>query len=104
MGRRSRRRTTSEPRKEAGVGGQTARVSVDDATWRDFRRAIGDRSVAQALGSFVESEVVRWHRRRAADATLTEVEAAEAIERARTLAEALRLLAERLEWRLRYRR
>src|SRR3954467_9115279 len=105
MGRRSRKRTApgSRPSAAAGVG-QTARVSVDDATWREFRQAIGDRSVAQVLGAFVESRVAHWHRRRVEDVSLTEDELVDAVERARVLAETLELLAVRLEARLQDRR
>src|SRR3954467_14258644 len=107
MGRRSRRRSstgdTTQPRRRSA--GQTARVRVDDAIWRDFREAIGDRSVAEALGNYVEAEVARWHRRRAEDdQSLTDRELAEALERAQTLSATLTALVERLEMRLRFRR
>src|SRR4051812_35169676 len=102
MGRRSRRRDAADAgasTRPSGVG-QTARVSVDDATWREFRAAIGDRSIAEALGALVEDQVARWHRRRAAGADLTEVELVAAIERAEALTETLRRLTFRLEARL----
>jgi hypothetical protein len=84
--------------------GQTARVRVDDAVWRDFREAIGDRSVAEVLGNFVEAEVARWHRRRASDdRSLTDRELAEALERAQTLSTTLTAIVARLEVRLRLR-
>ena len=106
MGRRSRRRSETRGGENAARSsqGQTARVSVDDATWRDFRSAIGDRSVSQVLGSFVEAEVTRWHKQRAEGASLTETEILAAIERARALSETLRLLAGRLETRLHHER
>src|SRR3954468_11023279 len=105
MGRRSRQRTAprSRPRAAAGVG-QAARGGIDDATWREFRKAIGDRPVAQVLGAFVESRVARWHRHRVEDVSLTEDELVDAVERARALAETLELLAVRLEARLQDRR
>src|SRR4051794_39906531 len=106
MGRRSRRRSstddTHQPRSTST--GQTARVRVDDTIWRDFREAIGERSVAEALGEFVEAEVARWHRRRAEDdQSLTDRELAEALDRAETLSATLIALVERLEMRLRFR-
>src|SRR3954447_17260087 len=101
MGRRSRKRTAPASRPSAAAGvGQTARVSVDDATWREFRQSIGDQSVAQVLGTFVESRVARWHRRRVEEVSLTDDELVDAVERARALSETLGLLATRLEARL----
>src|SRR3954470_13683822 len=106
VGRRSRHRASAgdaqRPRRTSS--GQTARVRVDDAIWRDFREAIGERTVADALGEFVEAEVARWHRRRATDdESLTDRELAEALDRARTLSATLIALVERLEMRQRFR-
>src|SRR5690242_2227991 len=105
MGRRSRKRTAPGSRPSAAPGvGQPARVSVDDATWREFRQAIGDRSVAEVLGAFVESRVARWHRRRVEDVSLTDEELVDAVERARALSETLGRVVVRLEARLQDRR
>src|SRR4051794_4656190 len=98
MGRRSRRRDAADAgasTRPSGVG-QTARVSVDDATWREFRDAIGDRSIAEALGALVEGQVAQWHRRRVERADLSDAELVAALERAQALTETLR----RLTWRL----
>src|SRR4051794_5255267 len=108
VGRRSRHRSSAadtQQRPRRTSCGQTARVRVDDAIWRDFREAIGERSVAEALGEFVEAEVARWHRRRMTDdGSLTDRELAEALERAQTLSATLLALVERLDARLRSRR
>jgi hypothetical protein len=37
-----------------------ARVAVTHDVWIDFRRAIGGRSIAEALGDLVEREVERY--------------------------------------------
>jgi hypothetical protein len=79
-------------------------VRVDDATWRDFRQAIGDRSVAEVLGAFVQTEVARWHRRRSDEPSLSDRELVEALERAEALSETLRALVGRLEARVGQRR
>lgn len=47
MGKRSRRRVVDVPGSVSAVW-QTARVRVDDETWAEFRRLLGERSVAEA--------------------------------------------------------
>lgn len=40
-----------------GRCGRRLGVRVDDETWAQYRRLLGDRSVAEALGGHVEAEV-----------------------------------------------
>lgn len=58
------------------------------------------RSVAEALGAFVELEVARARKRRATRSELTEREAVEVFERIEAAQATLEALARRLEWRL----
>lgn len=83
---------------------QTARVRVDDETWAEYRRSLGDRSVAEALGAHVEGEVAQWRRQRASRAELDEREVLEALERIEAARAALESLVARLERRLPVRR
>jgi hypothetical protein len=99
MGKRSRRRAVEGP-KRAGSVWQTARVRVDDETWAEFRRSLGDQSVAEALGAHVEREVAAWRRRRATSAELDEHEVVEMLERVEAATATLEALARRLEFRL----
>ena len=101
MGKRARRRTETERSRPEW---QTARVRVDDATWAEWRHVLGERSVAEALGAFVELEVARARKRRATTSELTEREAVEVLERVEAAQETLAVLARRLEWRLPARR
>ena len=103
MGKRSRRRVVDVPGSVAAVW-QTARVRVDDETWAEFRRLLGERSVAEALGSHVEREVARWQRERASQAELSEREVLEALERVEAAKATLEALTVRLERRLPVRR
>jgi hypothetical protein len=102
MGRRSRRRT-SNPTNTAAPSppaSRIARVRASDETWEDFRTAIGDRSVAEVLGRYVELEVARWQRERAGAADLSDRELADALDRARATTDALERITRRLEVRL----
>lgn len=102
MGKRGRRRVEDERRAKGPVW-QTARVRVDDETWAEYRRSLGERSVAEALALHVEREVAQWRRRRAAEVDLTERDAVEVLERVEAATETLKVLASRLEFRLRAR-
>jgi hypothetical protein len=75
-----------------------------DETWGEFRRLLGERSVAEALGSHVEREVARWHRERASQAELNEREVLEALERVEAAKATLETLTVRPERRLPFRR
>lgn len=80
---------------------QTARVRVDDETWAEYRRLLGERSLAEALGSHVEREVARAQRERATQAQLNEREVLEALERVEAAGATLETLAGRLQHRVR---
>ena len=99
MGKRSRRRVVDVPGAVPAVW-QTARVRVDDETWAEFRRSLGERSVAEALGSHVAREVARWQRERASRAQLSDQEVLEALERVEAATATLEALTVRLERRL----
>jgi hypothetical protein len=103
MGKQSRRRVADVPGRVPAVW-QTARVRVDDETWAEFRRLLGERSVAEALGSHVEREVARWQHERASQAELSDREVLEALERVEAAKATLEALAVRLERRLPVRR
>lgn len=83
---------------------QTARVRVDDETWSEFRRLLGDRSVAEALGAHVEAEVAAWRRRQASRPELGEREVLAALTRIEDAKATLEALTLRLERRLPVRR
>jgi hypothetical protein len=100
MGKRGRRRIEVEPVRRVKPRWQTARVSVDDATWAEWRLALGERSVAAALGAFVELEVARAREHRATRAELTEREIVEVLQRIEASQTALEALTARLEDRL----
>lgn len=83
---------------------QTARVRVGDETWVEYRRLLGERSIAEALGAHVEAEVAKWRRRRASREELDEREILEALERIEDAKATLAALTARLERRLPIRR
>jgi hypothetical protein len=66
-----------------------ARVRVDESTWATFKAAIGDRSVAEVLGRYVEAEAARAQRRRMNEGNVTQRELVDALEQARVLTESL---------------
>ena len=78
-------------------------MHVSDSTWSEFRRAIGDRSVAEVLGRYVELEVARAQHDRMGHADITQRELVDALERAAVLTRSLQRITERLEARLRHR-
>jgi hypothetical protein len=100
MGKRGRRRREAEPARPVLPEGQTARVRVDDATWLEWRHVLGERSVAAALGAFVELEVARARADRATRAQLTERELEGLLQRIEASQQALKALSQRLENRL----
>jgi hypothetical protein len=105
VGRRSRRRASDQdhapPRHAAS---RIARVHVDDATWSEFRQAIGDRSVAEVLGRYVEREVAQAQRDRLNGAEMTERELANALDRAAALTQTLQRVTLLLQARQSHRR
>jgi hypothetical protein len=72
-------------------------VRVDEATWAEFRSAIGDCSVAEVLGRYVELEVARAQRARVGENDVTQRELVDAVERARVTTESLERVRQRLE-------
>lgn len=96
MGKRSRRRQVPAEAAEQPRW-QTARVRVDDATWAEFRRGLGERSVAQTFGAYVEAEVARARLEEARRPALTEQRVVELLERIETAKATLEALTKRLE-------
>lgn len=76
-------------------------MRVDEDTWGEFRQAIGDRSVAEVLGRYVQLEIARALRARAAEDDMTQRELVDALERARVTMEALQRITKRLEAQVR---
>jgi len=103
MGKRGRRRVVGATDSTRPVW-RTARVRVDDETWAEFRRSLGERSVAETLGAYVEGEVAQWRRRYASRAELGEREVLELLERIEAAGATLEALTARLERRLPVRR
>lgn len=96
MGKRNRKRA-GEPAERARPSWQTARVRVDDATWAEYRRSLGEGSVSEALGRHVELEVARWRRDRAAGwRELQEREVVELLERIEAAQVTLDAMTQRL--------
>lgn len=99
MGRRSRRRTTTDRLDPPPVSTQTARVRVSDEMWRDFRRAIGDRPASQVLAGYVEAEVSAWLTDQLTDdRPMTRDEVAAAVRRLTEVERSARRLVDRLAW------
>lgn len=104
VGRRSRRRYNSPDHAPAGrAASRIARVHVTDSTWSEFRRAIGDRSVAEVLGRYVELEVARSQSERISDADISQRELVDALGQAAVLTRSLQRITERLQARLSHR-
>lgn len=104
VGRRSRRRYNSPDHAPAGrAASRIARVHVTDSTWSEFRRAIGDRSVAEVLGRYVELEVARAQRDRLSADDVTQRELVDALGQAAVLTRSLQRITERLQARLSHR-
>jgi hypothetical protein len=104
MGRRSRRRASAQEFAATDPpASRVARVHVDEATWSEFRRAIGHRSIAEVLGRYVELEVARAQRDRLSGADITDRELTDALDRAAALTRTLQRITLRLEGRLPHR-
>lgn len=72
-------------------------MHADDATWAEFRTVIGDRSVAQVLGRYVQTEVARARADRARGGDVTDREVLDALDRVQATELELRALTARLE-------
>lgn len=83
---------------------RTARVRCDDETWAQWRRLLGDRSVAEALGAHVAGEVLKAERRRASQAELDDQEVMEMLERVEDAQATLAVLMDSLRYRIRPKR
>lgn len=106
MGRRQRRRSADQfqiPPATRAPASRIARVRADEDTWAEFKQAIGDRSVAEVLGRYVETEVARARARRLRGGEMTDDELLEALDRAAATTDALRSVAARLEQLRRHR-
>lgn len=97
MGRRQRRRTTASSPAPAAPASRIARVRVDDETWAEFRAVTGDRSVAEVLGRYVQTEVARARADRARGGDVTDREVLDALDRVQATELELRALTARLE-------
>lgn len=93
MGRRSRRRAQEE------LKDHVARVRVGEAAWLDFRRSIGPRSVARALGELVDAEVARQRQLRVRRDAASDRDLLDALDDARELRDRLEEIVQRLEAR-----
>lgn len=71
-------------------------MRVDEDTWADFKQAIGDHSVAEVLGRYVETEVTRAQRDTVKHGGVTERELVDALERAEALTATLQEVTGRL--------
>ena len=102
MGRRSRRRNAidAETLPTPVVRDHQARVKVSDDVWRDFRLAIGYRSVAEVLGELVRREVDRDRAARVREGSANEQQLLAALDRASELRADLALIVRSLERRL----
>ncbi len=93
MGRRSRRRAHEE------LKDHVARVRVSEAAWVEFRRSLGVRPVARALGELVDAEVARQRQLRVRRDQASDRDLLDALDEARELQERVAFLVERLERR-----
>ena len=99
MGRRQRRRNQADAPARVPPS-RIARVRVDESTWATFKAAIGDQSVAEVLGRYVEAEAARAQRERMDEDDITERQLVDALEKARVLTGSLERITSRLEARL----
>ncbi len=83
---------------------QTAGVRCDDETWVQWRRVLGERSVAEALGAYVAGEVLKAERQRASQGELDDHEVRKMLERVEDAQATLADLMDSLERRIQPRR
>jgi hypothetical protein len=99
MGRRQRRRQTDPwaipPRKDPAT--RIARVRANDKVWAVFKSAIGNRTVADVLGGYVEAEIAKAKAKRLRKGDITGEELLDALDDAAATTEKLRILTGRLE-------
>lgn len=99
MGRRSRRDKSRAPEQREPAT-RVARVRVDGATWAAYKASLGEQSVADALGRYVEAVVAKTEARKLEQQKLTERELVDALAQAERLQRSLGRLVEQLRWRL----
>jgi hypothetical protein len=101
MGRRSRRRASTDPHKERtpAIRDRQARVKVTDDVWDDYRLLIRTEGVGDALGRLVTREVERSRVARIREGSADDQAVLDALERAHELQADLATIVARLERR-----
>jgi hypothetical protein len=101
MGRRNRRRATTDPhhKRAPAIRDRQARVKVTDDVWDDFRLLTRPEGVGDALGRLVTREVARWRAARIRDGSADDQAVLDALERAHELQAGLAAIVARLERR-----
>src|SRR4051794_13519481 len=99
MGRRNRRRASTDPHQKRvpAIRDRQARVKITDDVWRDFRLLTQREGVGEALGRLVTREVERWRIKRIRDGSADDEVVLGALERARELQAELATITARLE-------
>ena len=99
MGRRSRRRASTDPHEKRvlAIRDRQARVKVTDDVWDDFRLLTRSEGVGDALGRLVTREVERWCVARIRDGSADDQAVLDALERAQELQADLTAIVARLE-------
>lgn len=72
-------------------------MRANDKVWAEFKSAIGNRTVADVLGGYVEAEIAKAKAKRLRKGDITGDELLEALEDAAATTERLRLITGRLE-------
>src|SRR4051795_8343491 len=101
MGRRNRRRASTDPRQKRAqaIRDRQARVKVTDDVWDDFRLLTRTEGVGDALGRLVTREVERWRIAEIRDGSADDQAVLDALDRAHELQAALVTIVARLERR-----
>src|SRR3954454_6403813 len=101
MGRRSRRRASTDPHRERAPAtrDRQARVKVTDDVWDEFRLLTRTEGIGEALGRLVTREVERSRTRRVRDGSADDQAVLDALERANELQADLAAIVARLERR-----
>src|SRR4051795_5220717 len=103
MGRRNRRRASTDPRQKRAqaIRDRQARVKVADDVWDDFRLLTRAEGVGDALGRLVTREVERGRVARIRDGSADDQAVLDALEHAHELQADLGAIVARLERRQR---
>lgn len=97
MGRRTRNRARARESDMSIPRDHMARVRVDEHTWREFRQAVGYKTITDRLGELVARDVAAHQRHRLRAGELHARAVLDALERACELARDLAAITERLE-------